>query len=363
VSVDDVLLLVEEILFSVTTMGGRSRIREVNEFSRSQRGMSRCTVAAAFILLLVAIVEGKRGRLTKHKADFVPSTYNLCVGSCRGLSTPMSPASYRANLRKYGPACTGAYCIEGKGMNGWGTDRHRLDYEVEHIIDRNGEEYNACSECKDVPGNYIMAYGLWNAEMGAIGMKSYTAMVEEKTRIYGQSIMNSARAAIEECCRARDVIGERLAYTPSQKLLDWDTDDDPSDDFEFYGPDAVTVECNCSDRDSTCLLCDFFHVFEDVIDAYQSDSADEKSLKTAFIILGTIIAVTLVIIGATTAYIHRARIMRSLRPVGDDQATSTFLATHFGPKKLIEGIDAIPMTRPTESESMGREVPTAVAVS
>lgn len=94
-------------------------------------------------------------------------------------------------------ACTGSWCVEGqfKCLSG---DSQNC-YNLEHVVDLHHSilgEYN-----KNIMGNIVMAYGLWNQQLGRMAWSQVEA---EKREIYGDPLVNSAMLAIIAC-------GERAA--------------------------------------------------------------------------------------------------------------------------------------------------------
>ena len=89
--------------------------------------------------------------------------------------------------------CDGPWCLNGTFRCIYGNNKNC--YNVEHIIDLNGPEYT--SENKNIYGNLVMAYGLWNQQLGRLF--NYPANMNEKTIVYGQDNMSRARQLIEYC--------------------------------------------------------------------------------------------------------------------------------------------------------------------
>jgi hypothetical protein len=74
----------------------------------------------------------------------------------------------------------------------------KLAYDVEHIIDNNGPEYDNCN--KDIVANYVMAKNEWNQMLGVIARFDYTKATNMKSQVYGKKMMKRVRLAIEKCC-------------------------------------------------------------------------------------------------------------------------------------------------------------------
>lgn len=98
-------------------------------------------------------------------------------------------------LKQLNIKCEGKWCINGE----WKCKYHnsRDCYNREHIIDlKNSEvEFDATYD-KDIAGNFIMAYGAWNQEIGRI--KDWNSIKAEKSEIYGQ-IFNMAYNNVKQC--------------------------------------------------------------------------------------------------------------------------------------------------------------------
>lgn len=128
-------------------------------------------------------------------------------------------------------------------------------YHVEHIYDKNGQDDRIpsnCNVCKNIPGNFIMAFGRWNMALGGLARKNYNAAQIEKTLIYGKHIMKQAFDNIMQCCsETTGYIGPKEFY-----YLEGHTDqlqNDTNYDIEC----DIDNMCTC-DTDSNCGCdCDF----------------------------------------------------------------------------------------------------------
>jgi hypothetical protein len=95
--------------------------------------------------------------------------------------------AYLAKLAARGVTCNGQWC------NGnFGTNNRREDYEMEHIIDRNG--VTSCPT--NILGNLVMAYGRWNNQVGQLNPQG---VAREKTQVYG-NIYRFAYFNVGFCC-------------------------------------------------------------------------------------------------------------------------------------------------------------------
>jgi hypothetical protein len=94
--------------------------------------------------------------------------------------------------------CTGVHCIPGSKLNGWGCDKGDSIncYNAEHIIAKANKEI--LPECpvstKDVGGNLIMAWGVWNNQISNRHMN-------EKVAIYGRDIVKLAYDSVYLACK------------------------------------------------------------------------------------------------------------------------------------------------------------------
>jgi hypothetical protein len=102
---------------------------------------------------------------------------------------------YRKYIQKNIP-CTKEWCIDNEWkcvINGKKTNDC---YHVEHIIEKD-----ICGNCnKNIAGNFIMAYGRWNTQMGNLGQKyNHSIVLNEKRIVYGDEIVNQAIESIKYC--------------------------------------------------------------------------------------------------------------------------------------------------------------------
>lgn len=67
-------------------------------------------------------------------------------------------------------------------------------YQVEHIVDRKNTPYKNCNT--NILGNVIMAYGLWNRQMGQL---CWNNTYVEKKIIYGEYIVCQAIKNVIDC--------------------------------------------------------------------------------------------------------------------------------------------------------------------
>jgi len=119
---------------------------------------------------------------------FVPNTFLLAQDPCTVIN---NRAEYLSALSNAGITCVGQWC------NGnFGTKPQRTHYEMEHIVDVVELDFPDCN--KNILGNLVMAFGIWNNQVGQLNSKG---AANEKSQVYG-SIYNLARANVAKCCVA-----------------------------------------------------------------------------------------------------------------------------------------------------------------
>lgn len=112
-------------------------------------------------------------------------TYSSNMGECQTFTSNQQVRTQITNTF----TCSGQFCVNG----GWSCkDASRQCYEVEHIIpvSNNIPELAGCN--MNIYGNVIMAYGLWNAQLG-------NRFLPEKHIIYGDVFLK-AYNAVYKCC-------------------------------------------------------------------------------------------------------------------------------------------------------------------
>lgn len=81
--------------------------------------------------------------------------------------------------------------------NSWNCKNYcRQGYQMEHIIDKNNADILLKNCSTNILGNLIMAYGIWNMQMGAL---NWAAVMGEKMDIYGD-IFADAYSNVRKCC-------------------------------------------------------------------------------------------------------------------------------------------------------------------
>jgi hypothetical protein len=94
--------------------------------------------------------------------------------------------------------CISNMCTNGQFIGAQIRMPTKLAYDVEHIIDNNGPEYENCN--KNIVANYVMAKNEWNQMLGIIARFDYTKATNIKSQVYGKKMMKRVRLAIEKCC-------------------------------------------------------------------------------------------------------------------------------------------------------------------
>jgi len=118
---------------------------------------------------------------------------DLFDDSCQKMTNSDFRKFMNANVN-----CTGEWCsIDSKYNCKQGNNRDC--YNVEHIIDKNGPEFEDCQNVKNIVANYVMAWGSWNQDLGVIASKDYESMTFEKELVYGTEIMEDVRNKLDEC--------------------------------------------------------------------------------------------------------------------------------------------------------------------
>lgn len=130
----------------------------------------------------------------KYEDFFQRDTY---IASKFGLDPcmPLTKTEYIQLLKKNGIYCSGKWCIDGEWKCQYGDSQEC--YNLEHIIDQKnsdpefGSKYN-----KNILGNYIMAYGRWNQQIGRV--QDWELIKKEKEEVY-KDIFRSASNSVKRC--------------------------------------------------------------------------------------------------------------------------------------------------------------------
>lgn len=109
------------------------------------------------------------------------------------ICTPVTRQSYIQLLQDYNISCSGDWCIDGQFKC---LSNNNNCYHVEHIIDTTCSIKEFEYMDKNILGNVIMAYGLWNIQVGQL---SWSNVEAEKREIYKSYIFDNAIKAIRYC--------------------------------------------------------------------------------------------------------------------------------------------------------------------
>lgn len=124
-----------------------------------------------------------------------PMTFGMDYDPCQKLdnTTKFKNKDFKIYISEQ-VQCLGEWCTNDgyfcKGDN-------KNCYNVEHMIDENGPELKDYD--KNIFGNLVMAYGLWNQQLGWIAWYDYSASAAEKEEVYGKDRMDKARNLIMTC--------------------------------------------------------------------------------------------------------------------------------------------------------------------
>jgi hypothetical protein len=121
----------------------------------------------------------------------------LNIDPCTPMPSSQSSAKKKfiSILKENRIECEGRWCIDDEWKCGFGNSEEC--YNLEHIIDKKnsdvefGDTYN-----KNILGNFIFAYGLWNQQIGRI--KDWPSIKNEKREIYG-NIFEQAYQSVRDC--------------------------------------------------------------------------------------------------------------------------------------------------------------------
>ena len=121
-----------------------------------------------------------------QKNTFLPS--NPCDTSF-GYIRP----KYIKRLKDVNVTCYGAWCVNKEFSCKNAKDRC---YEANHIIDITNSEYELKNYSKNIIGNMVMIYKLWNKQLS---QRSWKIVEEEKRKVYGDYIFDKAYYNVEKC--------------------------------------------------------------------------------------------------------------------------------------------------------------------
>lgn len=163
----------------------------------------------------------KNGAFTETM--FLPDTYlpfalfdrvDLATIGCHKLPDDQEDlrAEYIRLLTQNDVGCTGSWCIGG-GFSCSGATSSKLCYQVEHIIDQQTTDPQLDRYEKNIVGNVVMAFGLWNSQMGN---KKWDIVQEEKKRVYTQAMFSTARHFVVTCGSGNSAGGDAEDQTNEQ---------------------------------------------------------------------------------------------------------------------------------------------------
>lgn len=229
--------------------------------------MAMFNLICVMLLLAFPACDGADRRYTHgSKKSFVRATFG-------GYDLPRDKITTTAAFKRHVVSharCTGSYCDSN---GGWSCPKGKYSgncYNVEHIIDRHGSELNSHPECKDIPGNMIMAHGQWNQELGTLAQKYYPASTQEKTRVYGEDIMASARNSIRSC------ISKRYGRRAVEEDIYINITDYMFEDTDIGllvippGANLTCIGCNLTTLECEDCFCDTCTIIEYVGNSYDS---------------------------------------------------------------------------------------------
>lgn len=107
--------------------------------------------------------------------------------------------------------CHTELCIDNKFY--CGRSGNLNCYHVEHIIDLNGPEYRDCKNCKNSAANRVMAYGVWNHQLGGLARNYYCDSMAEKEIVYGRHRVRAVRNILNSIYL--DELPNRAVYVTS----------------------------------------------------------------------------------------------------------------------------------------------------
>jgi hypothetical protein len=133
---------------------------------------------------------------TDSKHNYHPNTFGIDLydDPCKHLSAQQFRANINNPNHKSYVKCNSNICKDDAFIGSITT----IAYDVEHIIDNNGPEYKNCN--KDIVGNYVMTKNKWNQILEIVAKFDYDKSTMEKTKVYGNQMMNRVRLNIEKCC-------------------------------------------------------------------------------------------------------------------------------------------------------------------
>lgn len=270
---------------------------------------ARTTLILLLLLVVSSSLAAKRKTVRTTKDSFDRRTYGGDLYA-EGRSTITTKQSFRRQVASTRD-CTGKWCHHGN----WGCQRGDSSdcYNVEHIIDRNGPEFASHPECKDVPGNMIMAHGRWNQALGSRAASSYTLSTAEKTSAYGQDIMDRARSSIRSCIEKRygkRAVEEDIYINVTKEALFEEEDGILA---VPAGSNVTCVECDLEAAEPYCeeCYCDRCVFFE-----YVDEEKDPMLEAGAILFTIGILSLVVLAVSLGVVYLHKSGSLNFFRRLG-----------------------------------------------
>jgi hypothetical protein len=119
-------------------------------------------------------------------------------------------------------------------------------YQMEHVFDKNGCDYT--SEQADIWANVVMAYGKWNSKVSHAVIGGCKNALDEKTEIYGKSMIDTIRNQINLCTRKRNNDNN----TTEEPIVIDDSYNESIDGFDYNECD---IACTCKSNKYLDILC------------------------------------------------------------------------------------------------------------
>lgn len=176
---------------------------------------------------------------------FLPNTFVNNIVDSNDLATicrSYTRSKYLNFLRDKNIRCSGSWCINNEFSCKDNTDPNAktvLDcYQGEHIIDRRNSIPEFAEDDKNIFGNIVMAYGLWNNQIGKL---TWDRTEIEKREIYGDRLVNIAIENIRKC----KIYNARIR----SDTVEYDNNEDDAYD-DTYDEDC---DCELDEEDSISM--------------------------------------------------------------------------------------------------------------
>jgi hypothetical protein len=171
------------------------------------------SVSLLFLFIsLLTVIESKHTKIYESYKNgeftdtiFLPDTYLGNSGSFDPCSK-IDRAKYIKLLNDNYIQCSGSWCVNGEyscknPVNG---KTFTSCYHMEHITDRKNSDSEFEKYDKDILGNVVMAYGVWNMQVGQLNWEDIKA---EKREIYGV-IFDRAYSLVKACAVPDDGVNQ-----------------------------------------------------------------------------------------------------------------------------------------------------------